>query len=71
MPVSELFPSYWGEYQPLTETKKGLPPSEAVPLCGQWDNYRTNFEDFEVVYLFGLQMPLIIHLFVQKAVYTD
>ena len=39
--------------------------------CGQWDNYRTIFEDFEVVYLFGLQMPLIIHLFVQNAVYPD
>lgn len=24
-------------------------------LCGQRDNYRTNYEDFEAIYLFGMQ----------------
>ncbi len=24
--------------------------------CGQWDNYRTIFEDFEAVNLLGIQM---------------
>jgi len=38
------------------ENEKGLPLSEAVPLCGQWDNYRTNFDDFRAVYLFGIQL---------------
>ena len=27
--------------------------------CGQWDNYRTIFEDFEAVYLFGIQIDII------------
>lgn len=48
-----------------------MPALEEAGLCGRWDNYRTIFEDFRVVYLFGLQMPLIIHLFVQNAVYPD
>ena len=26
-----------------------------VLKCGQWDSYRTIFEDFEAVYLFGVQ----------------
>ena len=25
-------------------------------LCGQWDNYRTNSEDFMMLYLFGIQL---------------
>lgn len=25
-------------------------------MCGQWDNYRTNFDDFRSVYLFGIQV---------------
>ena len=24
--------------------------------CGKWDNYRTIVEDFEAVYLFGIQV---------------
>jgi len=24
--------------------------------CGQWDKYLTNFEDFMVLYLFGLRL---------------
>ena len=27
-----------------------------VLMCGQWDNYRTIFEDFMVLYLFGLRL---------------
>ena len=27
--------------------------------CGQWDNYRTIFEDFNAVYMFGIQTPAI------------
>ena len=29
--------------------EKGPPLSEAVPLCGQWDNYRTNFNRLHFV----------------------
>ncbi len=38
--------------------EKGLPPREAVPLCGRRDNYRTNFDDFRAVYLFGIQLDI-------------
>ena len=41
--------------RPYIRTKGPL-HLEAVPLCGQWDNYRTIFEDFEAVYLFGTQI---------------
>ena len=39
-----------------TYEKKGLPLDEAVPLYGIVDNYRTNFDDFREVYLFGSQV---------------
>jgi hypothetical protein len=26
--------------------------------CGQWDSYRTNFDDFRVVHLFGKQADI-------------
>lgn len=35
--------------------KKGLPLSEAVPLCGVVNKNLTIFEDFNMVYLFGIQ----------------
>ena len=41
------------------ETKKGPPLSEAVPLCGRMDNYRSHFEDFDAIYLFGISDPHI------------
>ena len=40
------------------ENEKGPPLDEAVPLYGQWDNYRTNFDDFWKVYLFGIQVDM-------------
>ena len=39
-----------------TYEKKGLPLDEAVPLYGIVDNYRTIFDDFREVYLFGSQV---------------
>ena len=30
-------------------------------LCGQRDNYRTNFNDFRAVYLFGIQMDIKLY----------
>ena len=27
-----------------------------MAMYGQWDNYRTNFDDFREVYLFGNQV---------------
>ena len=26
-----------------------------IRVYGQWDNYRTSFDDFQEVYLFGIQ----------------
>ena len=39
-----------------TRTKQPSQRRLGVLSCGQWDNYRTNFEDFEAVYLFGIQI---------------
>ena len=37
-------------------TRKPGHKSRAISQCGQWDNYRTIFEDFKEVYLLGLQI---------------
>ena len=47
-----------------SEPKESLRPSTRKPgrqrpgniACGQWDNYRTIFGDFMVLYLFGLRL---------------
>jgi hypothetical protein len=31
----------------------------ANPAYGQWDNYRTNYDDFLAVYLFGIQVGVV------------
>ncbi len=44
------------KWSPFARTKK--PALEEAGLCGQWDNYRTNFDDFRAVYLFGIQTDI-------------
>ena len=29
-----------------------------IRVYGQWDNYRTNFDDFREMYLFGFQLDM-------------
>jgi hypothetical protein len=29
---------------------------------GQWDNYRTNFEDFLELYLLGIQVDMVLSM---------
>lgn len=38
------------------ESEKGTTSEEVVPLCVIVNNYRTNFDDFREVYLFGSQV---------------
>ena len=47
----------------LTDCKISVkkPALEEAGLCGQWDNYRTNFEDFEAVYLYGIQIINVLN----------
>ena len=42
------------------QNEKAQPPLRGPGeiVCGQWDNYRTNFDDFRAVYLFGIQMDI-------------
>lgn len=51
MPFFELLDRFSMTYG----DKKGLPLSEAVPLCGVVNKNLTIFEDFNMVYLFGIQ----------------
>ena len=41
-----------------TRNDEGAPRKGAPRLCGQRDNYRTNFDDFRAVYLFGIQVDI-------------
>ena len=31
-------------------------------VYGQWDNYRTNFEDFLELYLLGIQVDMVLSM---------
>ena len=38
-----------------TRNAKTRPKGRAIRVYGQWDNYRTNFDDFRELYLLGIQ----------------
>jgi hypothetical protein len=42
-------------------TRKPGHKNRAKFVCGQQDNYRTNFDDFRAVYLFGIQMDIKLY----------
>ena len=42
----------------LVNNAKTRPNGRAVRVYGQWDNYRTNFDDFRNVYLLGIQLDI-------------
>ena len=45
------------DYQ-FSQIRKCLIINHLNTLCGQWDKYLTNFDDFKAVYLFGLQVDI-------------
>ena len=46
----------WGNVRDMVPSHAKSRPAGLL-LCGQWvNNYRTNFDDFRAVYLFGLQI---------------
>ena len=42
---------------PSLDAKPGR-QGRAIRVYGQWDNYRTNFDDFIDVYLLGIQLNI-------------
>ena len=64
-------PGLWLDYQfshipnsvrnQLSQNYKYLIINYLNASCGQQDNYRTNFNDFRAVYLFGIQMDIKLY----------
>ena len=45
---------------PVYETARPARPGRVS--YGQWDNYRTNFEDFLELYLLGIQVDMVLSM---------